>query len=257
LKDDKSYNILYKSIDNDTALVKNIADEIPDAGNTKSVAYNFGTLHEQTTRKNDYITGKLGIGPFALNVTNHILTTLYGVKFRESNFTRLTGITGFSRILDEEDNQISSWLSAFINAHVDIVKDPYISKLNVNSFTYNMINLLVRNGKCKAGLYFLCQPIIREMAKADIDSKSQFTRDPKVFKSAFEMRDEKLKEIFPDITGGPIDSRYINDILNVEGKEGVIKRANIVNKVLDNIDMLQNIARNPGLIVTDQDAKAF
>ena len=46
LKDDKSYNILYKSIDNDTSLVTNIAKEIPDQGNTKSTAYNFGTLHE-------------------------------------------------------------------------------------------------------------------------------------------------------------------------------------------------------------------
>ena len=126
LKDDKSYNILYKSIDNDTSLVTNIAKEIPDQGNTKSTAYNFGTLHEQVTRKNDYITGKTGIGPFALNVTNHILTTLYGVKFRESPFTKITGITGLNRILDENNNQISSWLSAFINAHVDIVKDPYI-----------------------------------------------------------------------------------------------------------------------------------
>ena len=142
LKDKKSLNILYKSIDNDTELVTRIADEIPEQGNTKSVAYNFGTLHEQVTRKNDYITGKTGIGPFALNVTNHILTTLYGVKFKESSFTQITGITGFDQILDEENNQISSWLSAFINAHVDIVKDPYISKLNVNGFTYNMINLL-------------------------------------------------------------------------------------------------------------------
>lgn len=257
LKDDKSYNILYKSIDNDTSLVTSIAKEIPDEGNTKSVAYNFGTLHEQVTRKNDYITGKTGIGPFALNVTNHILTTLYGVKFRESNFTKITGITGFNRILDEDDNQISSWLSAFINAHVDIVKDPYISKLNVNSFTYNMINLLARNGKGKAGLYFLCQPIIREMAKADIDSKSQFTRDPKMFKSAFDMRNQKLAEIFPDITGGAIDSEYITGILEKGGKEGVIMRADAVNRVLGNVEMMQKIAKNPSIIKTDPEAKAF
>nr|DAH44843.1 MAG TPA: hypothetical protein [Caudoviricetes sp.]DAL65036.1 MAG TPA_asm: hypothetical protein [Caudoviricetes sp.] len=30
-----------------------------------------------------------------MNVTNHILTTLYGVKFKESSFTNITGITGF------------------------------------------------------------------------------------------------------------------------------------------------------------------
>ena len=249
LKDKKSLNILYKSIDNDTELVTRIADEIPEQGNTKSVAYNFGTLHEQVTRKNDYITGKTGIGPFALNVTNHILTTLYGVKFKESSFTQITGITGFDQILDEENNQISSWLSAFINAHVDIVKDPYISKLNVNGFTYNMINLLARNGKGKQGLYFLCQPIIREMAKADIDAKSQFTRDPMVFKSAFEMRDKRLEKIFPSITGREIDDKYIKEATEPNNSKGEpARRASIVNSVLDNMDMLQKIAKNPDLV---------
>lgn len=257
LKDDKSYNILYKSIDNDTALITEIADQIPDAGNTKSVAYNFGTLHEQVTRKNDYITGKTGIGPFALNVTNHILTTLYGVKFRESAFTRITGITGFDKVLDEDDNQISSWLSAFINAHVDIVKDPYISKLNVNGFTYNMINLLARNGKGKAGLYFLCQPIIREMAKADIDAKSQFTRDPKQFKSAFDMRNKRLEQIFPDITGIGIDSEYVKNILEMQGEKGSSTRAEVVSRVLGNTEMLIKIAKNPGIVRTDSEAKKF
>lgn len=249
LKDKKSLNILYKSIDNDTELVTSIADEIPEQGNTKSVAYNFGTLHEQVTRKNDYITGKTGIGPFALNVTNHILTTLYGVKFKESSFTNITGITGFDQILDEDNNQISSWLSAFINAHVDIVKDPYISKLNVNGFTYNMINLLARNGKGKQGLYFLCQPIIREMAKADIDAKSQFTRDPKIFRSAFEMRDKRLAEIFPSVTGKAIDDQYIKDATEPNKSKGEpARRAEIVNSVLNNMDMLQKIAKNPDLV---------
>ena len=259
LKDKKSLNILYKSIDNDTELVTSIADEIPEQGNTKSVAYNFGTLHEQVTRKNDYITGKTGIGPFALNVTNHILTTLYGVKFKESSFTQMTGITGFDQILDEDNNQISSWLSAFINAHVDIVKDPYISKLNVNGFTYNMINLLARNGKGKQGLYFLCQPIIREMAKADIDTKSQFTRDPKVFRSAFEMRDKRLAEIFPSVTGKTIDDQYIKDATEPNKSKGEpARRAEIVNSVLNNMDMLQKIAKNPDLVYaqTEEGEKA-
>ena len=259
LKDKKSLNILYKSIDNDTELVTSIADEIPEQGNTKSVAYNFGTLHEQVTRKNDYITGKTGIGPFALNVTNHILTTLYGVKFKESSFTRITGITGFDQILDEDNNQISSWLSAFINAHVDIVKDPYISKLNVNGFTYNMINLLARNGKGKQGLYFLCQPIIREMAKADIDAKSQFTRDPKVFRSAFEMRDKRLEKIFPSITGKSIDDDYIKGATEPNSSKGEpARRASIVNSVLNNMDMLQKIAKNPDLVYaqTEEGEKA-
>jgi len=47
-----------------------------------------------------------------------------------------------------------SWLSAFINAHVDIAKDPYISRLNVNPFTYNIVNLLIRTGFGRNTLFF-------------------------------------------------------------------------------------------------------
>lgn len=256
LTDNKSYNILYKSIDNDTSLVQSIADEIPDEGNTKSVAYNLGTLHEQTTRKNDYITGKVGIGPFALNVTNHILTTLYGVRFKSNAFTEMTGITGFDTILDEDNNQISSWLSAFINAHVDIVKDPYISKLNVNSFTYNMINLLARNGKGKQGLYFLCQPIVRMMAKADNDSKSQFTRDPKQYASAAKMRDAEIEKMFDSITGVKFDKSQLDAIIKDKSPLSLSRKANIVNDVLKS-SMLAEIAKNPSLVYTDQKYKEF
>jgi hypothetical protein len=257
LKDSKTPNIGYKSIDNDTALVESIAAQIPEEGNTKSVAFNFGTLHEQVTRKNDYITGKTGIGPFALNVTSHILTTLYNVKFAENSFTRLTGITGFNHILDEKDNQISSWLSAFINAHVDIVKDPYISKLNVNSFTYNMINLLTRNGKGEAGLYFLCQPIIRQMAKADTDAKSQFTRDPKQYKSAFDMRNKIVEKLFPDICGVAIDSHEINAVINDDTNGSLSRKAQVVNEVLGNIDMMKKIAQDPNGFGRTAEAKEF
>ena len=35
---------------------------------------------------------------------------------------------------------------SLIHIYCDIVKDPYVSKINVNSFTYNMLNFLVRTG---------------------------------------------------------------------------------------------------------------
>ena len=71
LKDnDNSIQIAMRSIDNDTELVESIANQFESAGSTKTLPYNFYTLHEQTDRRRDYITGKLGIAPFALNVTN-------------------------------------------------------------------------------------------------------------------------------------------------------------------------------------------
>ena len=79
-----------RSIDNDTDLVQNIANQFDSAGSTKTLPYNFYTLHEQPDRRRDYITCKLGIAPFALNVTNQALTMAYGVKLKETEFTKQT-----------------------------------------------------------------------------------------------------------------------------------------------------------------------
>lgn len=163
---DNSIHFLYKSIDNDTELSKSIADALPVPENTKYEAYNFGTLHEQTNRKNDYITGKKGIGPFALNVTNHELARLYQLKFKDVDTLRKIGLDRLDKLFDNNGNPIASWMSGFINAHVDIVKDPWISRLNVNPYTYNIVNFLSRMGVGQKALWLMCQPIIKDMAQA-------------------------------------------------------------------------------------------
>ncbi|MBS6796039.1 MAG: hypothetical protein KH215_00110 [Coprobacillus sp.] len=49
----------------------------------------------------------------------------------------------------KKGGRILDWLSAMINGFVDIAKDPYIVRLNVNSWTYNMVSFLLRTGKGK------------------------------------------------------------------------------------------------------------
>lgn len=178
LKDnDNSIQIAMRSIDNDTDLVQNIADQFDSAGSTKTLPYNFYTLHEQTDRRRDYITGKLGIAPFALNVTNQALTMAYGVKLKETEFTKQTPFKRIDLRDDKNGNAVMSWLSAFINAHCDIVKDPYVSKINVNSFTYNMLNFLVRTGQADNSVWFITQPIIKDMAFAAEAASGHYGRD--------------------------------------------------------------------------------
>jgi hypothetical protein len=67
-----------------------------------------------------------------------------------------------------------SWISAMINAHVDIAKDPWISRLNVNPFSYNITNLLLRTGWGGNTFYFLTQPIMKQMADAYVKASSQY-----------------------------------------------------------------------------------
>lgn len=178
LKDNEnSIQIAMRSIDNDTELVESIANQFESAGSTKTLPYNFYTLHEQTDRRRDYITGKLGIAPFALNVTNQALTMAYGVKLKESEFTKRTPFKRIDLRDDKNGNAVMSWLSAFINAHCDIVKDPYVSKINVNSFTYNMLNFLVRTGQADNSVWFITQPIVKDMAFAAEAASGHYGRD--------------------------------------------------------------------------------
>lgn len=178
LKDNEnSIQIAMRSIDNDTELVESIANQFESAGSTKTLPYNFYTLHEQTDRRRDYITGKLGIAPFSLNVTNQALTMAYGVKLKESEFTKQTPFKRIDLRDDKNGNAVMSWLSAFINAHCDIVKDPYVSKINANSFTYNMLNFLVRTGQADNSVWFITQPIVKDMAFAAEAASGHYGRD--------------------------------------------------------------------------------
>lgn len=85
--------------------------------------------------------------------------------------------------MDKDGNSIMSWLSALINAHVDIAKDAFISTLNVNSYTYNMVNLLVRTGMGDSSFYFITQPIIKKMADAYNNAAGQYLSNPHKTKS--------------------------------------------------------------------------
>lgn len=127
----------------------------------------------QESRKEEYTSGKAGIAPFALNSTNHVLTQLMHLNmiYSHSNVYQLGDLDA---IKGQDGFRILDWLSAMINAHVDVAKDPYIIALNVNQVTYNMTNLLLRGGKGKNTFYFLAQPILKELSNRVINSKGVY-----------------------------------------------------------------------------------
>ena len=247
LKDtENSIHSLYKSIDNDTDLLTDIAKQIPEQGSNKSRVYNFGSLHEQVVRRNDYVTGKSGIGPYALNVTNQVLTRCFGVRFKRTTFTESVGILNFDKLIDIDNNYIDSWISAFINAHVDIVKDPYISKMNINQFTYNMSNLLIRSGFGEDAMWFLAQPIIRDMANASNSANSEFMRDENKFKTVYSAQKEAVANA---ILKWLLEGEVSEDVLKVytEGDQKyTLQKISAVNIIKDKKDVLKEIATHPG-----------
>ena len=127
----------------------------------------------QSERKEEYTGGKTGIGPFALNSTNHCLTQLVHLNMLYSGNNRYN-LGQIDEINGRDGYRILDWLSSMINAHVDVAKDPYIMALNVNQITYNMTNLLLRGGMGKTTFYFLAQPVLKDLAKQMLNNRGVY-----------------------------------------------------------------------------------
>jgi hypothetical protein len=140
------------------------------------------------------------------------MTRCFGVSFKRNTFTESVGILNFDKLIDIDNNYIDSWISAFINAHVDIVKDPYISKMNINQFTYNMSNLLIRSGFGETAMWFLAQPIIRDMANASNSANSEFMRDENKFKTVYSAQKEAVANA---VLKWLLESEVSEDVLKV------------------------------------------
>lgn len=183
----------YRSVDKDTSLIDDFLDVI-EKGKPKMrwLAWQAGSLAYQVAKKAEFMVGKVGIGPFALNNNSQILTQTYGVKFRsyntiikeseKHNIPTILECLKASSLANKESkrkNRITAWLSGLINIHVDVAKDPKPKKLNINAFTYNLTALLTRVGLDDNALAFVRQPLMVELAAINERESGEFlTRDP-------------------------------------------------------------------------------
>lgn len=163
--DTRTYGASRASIDVITKKLKSkLVSKIQDGSATYTNGLSVLTPHFQALRKQEFSTGKSGIGPFALNITNLSLTqnAHLSLDYGENpwKFRNLDSIRG------DDDARVADWLSAMVNAHVDVAKDPYIFTINVNQATYNHANFLLRAGKGIGTFTFLAQPILKEYANA-------------------------------------------------------------------------------------------
>lgn len=200
----RTLQFLHRSIDNDTSLVKtddptdivavynrifknrNIEPEQP---------FGYQSLHSQVDIKTQFVGGKFGIGPFALANNAQILTMLYNVSFRSKpgSIMNELGILSLHDRTDKNGNSILAWLSAMINAHVDVAKDPYITALNVNSFTYGLVNMMLRTGIGDQTFMFTAQPIMVEAASAFDMAGGTLVEDPGKSKTSRQERAVRLQ----------------------------------------------------------------
>lgn len=205
----------------------------------------------QMNKKYEYSGGKTGIGPFALNNKNHILTQLVGLKFIQNGLLKSLNFTGLDGIKKEGDSiRILDWLSAMINAHVDVAKDPYVIRLNVRQYTYNICNFLLRAGFGKNTFYFLPQPILKEFADAYDRAMGNYgvdavTSKTQIVNKSIQKIIDKYYYWYKQVGGTNIevDSDDIRYMSNKEGERSEeIPYSQYVNKILSEqnlIEMLQ------------------
>lgn len=170
----------------------------------------------QARRKMEYSTGKSGIGPFALNVTNLAMTQAVGLKMKfGKNDKLLNECFDFGNITDvvgKDGYTISAWLSAMVNAHVDVAKDPYILNLNVNSATYKYTNFLLRTGQGMSTFTLLAQPALKRMANMIINGKGMYGQSLGVNSRAIS---EKQPLHWNNEVRGYLMRQYIHSFMNI------------------------------------------
>lgn len=123
----------------------------------------------QLKTKFEYISGKMGVALTANQLVDHVANQTLDLSL---NF-RL-GIGPYGNLdktpLDKDikgATKIADILSEFLNAYVDIAKDPYISRGNHNAKTANVTFMLVRTGvPIKYINRFIGQPVLRDYVKA-------------------------------------------------------------------------------------------
>ena len=174
--------------------------------------------------KTQNVGADAGIGPMALINTFRVIMQIaklnldktIKIKSRRGknsvsrNLVAL--IPNINNLYDKYDSDgvsIMDWTSALINAHVDAAKDSYITRLNVNSYTYDVVALLTSSGVGLSQFYFLPQPILKEIAEESIRRSSS-----KIGITKKERRDTKWRDAIASkyIKNAKLSKSFYNDL---------------------------------------------
>ena len=132
-----------------------------------------------TNLRHAFLTAKKWVGIGATSITGHsnaqkVLTQVDG-DFRISlKHNSEDSRVSFSGVLDSENNHISDNLSEYINAFVDVAKDPYILDNIYSNQVVGVFMMLARAGVSqREAALFMNQPVIREFVK-QVDANKEY-----------------------------------------------------------------------------------
>lgn len=188
-----------------TDKLKSLSNDVMKAESKDRESLDFASPVFQAAVKYKYSGGKFGVGPEALNNVHHVMCQVAKISFKDNIGVGLTDEKGNNILygtygLPEKNGEkilISDWLSALIDSHVDIAKDPYIINLNVVRLTYNVANLLVRVGIGQKTFEFLSQPILKELVAESLNEKGNISvvKGAKPDEIVYEKYNDKAKKL--------------------------------------------------------------
>lgn len=185
--------ILSKSIDNDTAVPRGVAEETTPKSNTPVGVYESVGIAKQTQIKSENRKGKEGIGPYALNNNSEVLTQICDVCFENNGIVHALGMTRMYDDINRDSDYVLSNIGGCINGNVDIAKGSWVSDLNFGSYTYDLSILLIRTGMGKRAFYFTKQPIVKELQIADEQASGYLLNE--YDQSSYFRREQLFKQI--------------------------------------------------------------
>jgi hypothetical protein len=128
----------------------------------------FFTLMSNIQDKHDFNGGKFGVGLTANQLVDIALAQAAKIYLNSNIVGDIGNQTADGKIdisgaFDKKNRSISFIISAYLNAYVDIAKDPYITRGNHNILTANVVFTLLRAGVNYEWVNaFISQPIIKE-----------------------------------------------------------------------------------------------
>jgi len=266
LRDKMSYSSVMGPLDSD--FLPNIINDLYDTNNSEnennSNPFDFFSGSTQFEIKENYSMGKTGVAQSANHTADVAMAMLASMKSssewgvqretathnilykypdgetldrRDSNDANneLLGIKFVKKTLQEmadsrgKGTKLSITMSALLTAYVDIAKDDYISKANLNASTFRTAVSLLREGMQKeVVIAYMMHPVINAIAKLDEESISAdlYNEDRiKELESKFEKRYgagviEEARKLSKNDEFVPINiSENIEEISKSSGKE--------------------------------------
>lgn len=156
----------------------------------------------QTAQKVKNSGSDNGIGPMALNSVFRFFIQVSNLELLPNEYLKELGISELNKIYDRNGEDILDVTSALINAHVDAVKDNYIGKANVNGYTYDVTSFLTTSGFGNDTFAFLCQPILKQVAKNWQNFKNGHLAIPEDLKKG----DTYLNVVFEDYANAYVEA---------------------------------------------------